>query len=105
MESSLYYLCVIIFNWMKFIDAQVTWTPIYVDGNSQVDLWTQKASGCPCPYDSTQKESCACCVQDGGCHCGEDSPHRCSQCGLQQYCTASTVITNFFILYLELTNE
>lgn len=55
----------------------------------QVDLWTQKASGCPCSYDSTKKDSCACCVQDGGCHCGEDSPHRCSQCGLQQYCTAS----------------
>ncbi|KAK7789091.1 hypothetical protein R5R35_012776 [Gryllus longicercus] len=65
--------------------AQVAWTPIYVDGNSQVDLWTQEAQGCSCPFDAARRD-CACCVRDGGCHCGRSMPNRCSQCGLEQHC-------------------
>ncbi|XP_039276510.1 uncharacterized protein LOC111054673 isoform X1 [Nilaparvata lugens] len=72
--------------------AQVSWTPIHLDSSSQIDLWTQKASGCPCSY-APDKNDCACCVQDGGCHCGEDSPHRCAQCGLTQYCTSMCNMT------------
>ncbi|XP_067002064.2 uncharacterized protein [Anabrus simplex] len=63
--------------------SQVVWTPIFVD--SQVDLWTQGAQGCRCPFDAS-REDCACCVRDGGCPCGRSAPNRCSQCGLEQHC-------------------
>ncbi|XP_071454563.1 uncharacterized protein [Hetaerina americana] len=83
--------------------AQVAWTHIYVDGNSQVDLWTVSGTGCSCPRDGatppggvpasstsgvhpTGADDCACCVKDGGCPCGAVSPRRCTQCGLEQHC-------------------
>ncbi|GLV37679.1 uncharacterized protein CBL_13952 [Carabus blaptoides fortunei] len=68
------------------VQAQVAWTSIYVDGTSQVDLWTQEAEGCQCPWD-TASTSCACCVKSGGCHCGMSTPHRCMQCGLEEHCS------------------
>ncbi|XP_046619142.1 uncharacterized protein LOC124304671 [Neodiprion virginianus] len=66
-------------------NAQLIWTPIYVGGSSQVDLWTQSTEGCACSFNSTRTD-CACCVQSGGCSCGDSSPHRCAQCGLEQNC-------------------
>lgn len=78
----------------------------------QVDLWTRKSNGCPCSWATPDKtimtdlnnnnndgggggvnsnsldQSCACCVT-GGCQCGENSPARCGQCGLEQYCINS----------------
>ncbi|KAK4871844.1 hypothetical protein RN001_015968 [Aquatica leii] len=69
-----------------FSNAQLAWTPIYVDGNSQIDLWTQESKGCPCPW-NVNNHQCACCVQDGGCHCGKESPNRCTQCGLEKHCS------------------
>ncbi|KAH0819076.1 hypothetical protein GEV33_003715 [Tenebrio molitor] len=72
--------------------AQLMWTPIYVGGNSQIDLWTQEAKGCPCPWNRTDHQ-CACCVADGGCHCGKSSPNRCSQCGLEQHCNHMCNVT------------
>ncbi|XP_045481783.1 uncharacterized protein LOC123685937 isoform X1 [Harmonia axyridis] len=64
---------------------QFMWTTIYVDANNQIDLWTQKAEGCQCPWDKNSYE-CACCVEDGGCPCGKRFPNRCAQCGLEFYC-------------------
>ncbi|XP_046389116.1 uncharacterized protein LOC124158017 [Ischnura elegans] len=73
--------------------GQVSWTHIYVDGNSQIDLWTMSGTGCSCPAPGaapgTPQEGagdCACCVKDGGCPCGAASPRRCTQCGLEQHC-------------------
>lgn len=92
--------------------AQVAWTPIYVKGNSQIDLWTVATSGCSCPWGEAAVTTsvaakvgdgdggggggggdCACCVTDGGCHCGRDSPHRCTQCGLEAHCNHMCNIT------------
>ncbi|KAB0801065.1 hypothetical protein PPYR_05419 [Photinus pyralis] len=75
-ELCLFYIC----------NAQMAWTSIYVDGNSQIDLWTQESKGCPCPW-NVNSNQCACCVQDGGCHCGKESPNRCTQCGLEKHCS------------------
>ncbi|XP_017786083.1 PREDICTED: uncharacterized protein LOC108569152 [Nicrophorus vespilloides] len=72
--------------WLSYpSNGQLAWTPIYVDGKSQIDLWTKEAKGCPCPWDASNRQ-CACCVADGGCHCGKDAPNRCTQCGLEQHC-------------------
>ncbi|XP_054277956.1 uncharacterized protein LOC128996585 [Macrosteles quadrilineatus] len=77
---------------VHFVHAQVNWTPIYVDGKNQVDMWTAKTKGCRCGFDSSRQD-CACCVKDGGCQCGADSPNRCGQCGLQDHCTSMCNIT------------
>nr|XP_024216376.1 uncharacterized protein LOC106682048 [Halyomorpha halys] len=74
------------FSSLSLASPQALWTPIYVDSTSQVDLWTQSAEGCKCSFD-TRREDCACCVEEGGCHCGEAAPHRCAQCGIQHHCT------------------
>ncbi|XP_052759011.1 uncharacterized protein LOC113518546 [Galleria mellonella] len=71
--------------------AQLAWTPIFLDGSSQVDLWTQSSSGCACP--GGDGEDCACCVRDGACPCGDVAPTRCAQCGLEQYCANMCNIT------------
>ncbi|KAM3967894.1 uncharacterized protein ACR2FA_011443 [Aphomia sociella] len=71
--------------------AQLAWTPIFLDGSSQVDLWTQSSSGCACP--GGDGEDCACCVRDGACPCGDVAPARCAQCGLEQYCANMCNIT------------
>ncbi|XP_050666671.1 uncharacterized protein LOC126966579 [Leptidea sinapis] len=73
------------------VSAQIAWTPIFLDGSSQVDLWTQSSSGCACPGDGG--DDCACCVRDGACPCGEVAPTRCAQCGLEQYCSNMCNIT------------
>ncbi|XP_032528119.1 uncharacterized protein LOC116778281 [Danaus plexippus] len=67
------------------VSAQIAWTPIFLDGSSQVDLWTQSSSGCACPGQGG--EECACCVRDGACPCGDFAPGRCAQCGLEQFCS------------------
>ncbi|XP_053615621.1 uncharacterized protein LOC128678235 [Plodia interpunctella] len=71
--------------------AQIAWTPIFLDGSSQVDLWTQSSTGCACPGGGG--EDCACCVRDGACPCGDVAPTRCAQCGLEQYCANMCNIT------------
>ncbi|XP_049875349.1 uncharacterized protein LOC126373290 isoform X2 [Pectinophora gossypiella] len=71
--------------------AQIAWTPIFLDGSSQVDLWTQSSTGCACPGGAG--EDCACCVRDGACPCGDIAPARCAQCGLEQYCASMCNIT------------
>ncbi|CAG9791199.1 unnamed protein product [Diatraea saccharalis] len=82
--------------------AQITWTPIFLDGSSQVDLWTQSSTGCACP--GGIGEDCACCVRDGACPCGDIAPARCAQCGLEQYCANSkyklmTLFTRDIVIY------
>ncbi|XP_018312084.1 uncharacterized protein [Mycetomoellerius zeteki] len=72
--------------------TQVTWTPIYVGGYSQVDLWTQSTTGCACTFNASSND-CACCVPSGGCSCGAGSPDRCAQCGLEQHCANMCNIT------------
>ncbi|XP_048489352.1 uncharacterized protein LOC105389314 [Plutella xylostella] len=72
------------------VSAQIAWTPIFLDGSSQVDLWTQSSSGCACAGGG---DTCACCVRDGACPCGDVAPARCAQCGLEQYCASMCNIT------------
>lgn len=71
--------------------AQIAWTPIFLDGSSEIDLWTQSSSGCACP--GGDGDDCACCVRDGACPCGDIAPARCAQCGLEQYCANMCNIT------------
>ncbi|CAH0727426.1 unnamed protein product, partial [Brenthis ino] len=73
------------------VSAQIAWTPIFLDGSSQVDLWTQSSSGCACP--SGEGQDCACCVRDGACPCEDIAPTRCAQCGLEKYCSNMCNIT------------
>ncbi|XP_043281028.1 uncharacterized protein [Venturia canescens] len=72
--------------------SQLTWTPIYISDESQVDLWTQSNTGCPCNFNTTSKE-CACCVPRGGCSCGLSMQHRCVQCGLEKHCANMCNVT------------
>lgn len=66
----------------------------------QVDLWTRTASGCPCASNRTSAgESCSCCVR-GGCQC-EDNPTRCTQCGLESYCTNSKFAPAVVVLFAQ----
>ena len=58
--------------------------------SDQLDLWTQRASGCTCP-DDVLDHTCACCVSNG-CQCAGLKPQRCGQCGLEQYCDDSKYI-------------
>ncbi|KZC07540.1 PREDICTED: uncharacterized protein LOC107185845 [Dufourea novaeangliae] len=74
------------------VHSQATWTPIYLGNHSQVDLWTQTTTGCPCSFNSSSKD-CACCVPSGGCSCGAASPDRCAQCGLEEHCANMCNIT------------
>ncbi|XP_037049170.1 uncharacterized protein LOC119083557 [Bradysia coprophila] len=84
--------------YLQSIEAQLAWSPIQVDSESSVDLWTRKANGCPCSWRSSsstnvdEDQDCACCVK-GGCQCGEESPARCGQCGLEQFCVSMCNIT------------
>lgn len=73
--------------------AGFAWTNIQtsITSRDQVDLWTQRSSGCTCPYDVLD-HSCACCVSNG-CQCGASSPQRCGQCGLEQFCDDMCNIT------------
>ncbi|XP_050435516.1 uncharacterized protein LOC126842547 [Adelges cooleyi] len=71
---------------------QLSWTPIYVGSNNQVDLWTQGSHGCQCNHEPARQD-CACCVPQGGCQCGALAPNRCAQCGLEQHCTNMCNIT------------
>ncbi|KAI5634828.1 CUB domain-containing protein [Phthorimaea operculella] len=75
-----------------YVTAQIAWTPIFLDGSSQVDLWTQSSTGCACPG-GVGGEDCACCARDGACPCGDIAPTRCAQCGLEQYCANMCNIT------------
>ncbi|XP_011494413.1 PREDICTED: uncharacterized protein LOC105359497 [Ceratosolen solmsi marchali] len=74
------------------VHSQLTWTPIYVGNKSQIDLWTQSMTGCPCNFNSS-KTACACCVPSGGCSCGATMPNRCTQCGLENYCANMCNVT------------
>lgn len=70
--------------------------------SGQVDLWTRTSIGCPCSWknngiagggsangtETAEQHICACCNK-GGCQCGSDSPNRCGQCGLEQFCVNS----------------
>lgn len=76
---------------MAVSSGQLAWSPIQVESNNQVDLFTRQASGCPCLWRSPvdpQDTDCACCVR-GGCQCGEISTGRCVQCGLEMNCLNS----------------
>lgn len=92
--------------------AQLAWSPIQVDSESQVDLWTRQSTGCPCSWKPSTSKSgstddggdhtnCACCVK-GGCQCGEASPQRCGQCGLEQFCVNSEFFFTFTYIYIYL---
>ena len=73
----------------------------------QIDLWTEKASGCTCPHDLLDTQSCACCVSNG-CQCGHSNPQRCAQCGLEQYCDNSKLFSTYDLtiyLYLNMANR
>ncbi|KAE8745234.1 hypothetical protein FOCC_FOCC008025, partial [Frankliniella occidentalis] len=70
-------------GWCR-LNLAVTNSVLSVSG-ARVDMWTMSASGCPCPWNASQAD-CACCVKEGGCHCGEAAPQRCAQCGLEKYC-------------------
>ncbi|XP_015839318.2 uncharacterized protein LOC658825 [Tribolium castaneum] len=94
-STSASYALLLWFLWFQNlppISAQLMWTPIYVGGNSQIDLWTQEAKGCSCPWNRTDHQ-CACCVPDGGCHCGKNAPNRCTQCGLEEHCNHMCNVT------------
>ncbi|XP_065207017.1 uncharacterized protein LOC135836241 isoform X2 [Planococcus citri] len=72
--------------------GQLNWSPIYVGGNNQVDMWTKESKGCECQFNPSRKD-CACCVKPGGCQCGSSAPNKCAQCGLQQYCNNMCNVT------------
>ncbi|XP_065340585.1 uncharacterized protein LOC135939904 [Cloeon dipterum] len=82
----------LLFVVLETVALEVHWTPIYLDSNNQVDLWTQESTGCRCPFDSSRSD-CACCVPQSGCHCGESAPNRCQQCGIEKFCSNMCNIT------------
>ncbi|XP_078040773.1 uncharacterized protein LOC144472018 [Augochlora pura] len=86
------WFAVVLFVAASLGQSQVPYTPIYVGTKSQVDLWTETTTGCPCSFNSSSKE-CACCVPSGGCSCGAALPDRCGQCGLEEHCANMCNIT------------
>ncbi|XP_055698734.1 uncharacterized protein LOC129799115 [Phlebotomus papatasi] len=91
-----FWWCLVVFLGVLAISSgQLAWSPIQVESNNQVDLFTRQASGCPCLWRSPvdpQDTDCACCVR-GGCQCGEISTGRCVQCGLEMNCLNMCNIT------------
>lgn len=92
----------------------------FISSLGQVDLWTRKATGCSCSWQRADggsdrsgganasddgiisnvqnNQNCACCVK-GGCQCGIDSPARCGQCGLEQYCVNSKFSSDNLVVF------
>uniref|UniRef100_A0A1B0GJV2 Putative secreted protein n=1 Tax=Lutzomyia longipalpis TaxID=7200 RepID=A0A1B0GJV2_LUTLO len=92
----IFWWCFVVFiGAARISSGQLAWSPIQVESNNQVDLFTRQASGCPCQWRSqvdAADTGCACCVR-GGCQCGEISPGRCVQCGLEMNCLNMCNIT------------
>ncbi|XP_031640419.1 uncharacterized protein LOC116352170 [Contarinia nasturtii] len=116
-------LLMVLLSSMPMAAAQLAWSSIIVDSESQVDLWTKKTSGCACEWENNAHASSThlmtnashidvnavnasshpipaslsshncACCVKGGCQCGSSSPARCGQCGLEQYCVNMCNIT------------
>ena len=101
-HSHLLFTILVSIIYLNFVENQLAWSPIQIDSESQIDLWTRKSSGCPCTWQdgSTNNTSheCACCVK-GGCQC-PDIPARCQQCGLENFCSNSKYTIRHLFLYI-----
>ncbi|CAO1435290.1 unnamed protein product [Diamesa tonsa] len=115
-EKCFFWIVIIkIIFWTSFqATAQLAWSSLQVDSESQVDLWTKSSIGCACLWNhhDTNKNNnslissdlsevnhhkdgstnCACCVK-GGCQCDERAPKRCTQCGLEEHCVNMCNVT------------